>query len=203
MDESLDCIMELMQGEHRHPQDRLVHPERGAAAADALLAAGHGDGGRLLALAGRGRGVGQARHRHAVDRRHVRRGAAGAMPRTGRSTRRRRRKAGKTPDRSKWRIVTFAHVAETREKARADMAYGLADFCQLLHRRRDVPDRAGRHRRSGRVPDQQRACLHRHAGRLHPALRAAVAGLGRRLRRRPAARRTTGRTGRRPSAATS
>jgi limonene 1,2-monooxygenase len=27
-------------------------------------------------------------------------------------------KAGKTPDRSKWRIVTFAHVAETREKAR-------------------------------------------------------------------------------------
>jgi limonene 1,2-monooxygenase len=37
-------------------------------------------------------------------------------------------KAGKTPDRSKWRIVTFAHVAETREKARADMAYGLADF---------------------------------------------------------------------------
>jgi limonene 1,2-monooxygenase len=37
-------------------------------------------------------------------------------------------KAGKTTDRSKWRIVTFAHVAETREKARADMAYGLADF---------------------------------------------------------------------------
>jgi limonene 1,2-monooxygenase len=37
-------------------------------------------------------------------------------------------KAGRTTDRSKWRIVTFAHVAETREKARADMAYGLADF---------------------------------------------------------------------------
>jgi len=41
-------------------------------------------------------------------------------------------KAGKTPDRSKWRIVTFAHVAETREKARADMAYGLADFCRYF-----------------------------------------------------------------------
>ncbi len=42
------------------------------------------------------------------------------------------RKAGKTPDRSKWRIVTFVHVAETREKARADMAYGLDAFCRYF-----------------------------------------------------------------------
>ncbi len=42
------------------------------------------------------------------------------------------RKAGKTADRSKWRIVTFAHVAETREKARADMAQGLAEFCKYF-----------------------------------------------------------------------
>ena len=41
-------------------------------------------------------------------------------------------KAGKTADRSKWRIVTFAHVAETREKARADMAYGLKDFARYF-----------------------------------------------------------------------
>ena len=41
-------------------------------------------------------------------------------------------KAGKTPDRSKWRIVTFAHVAETREKARADMKYGLDDFVRYF-----------------------------------------------------------------------
>jgi limonene 1,2-monooxygenase len=40
--------------------------------------------------------------------------------------------AGKTTDRSKWRIVTFAHVAETREKARADMAYGLKDFSRYF-----------------------------------------------------------------------
>ena len=40
--------------------------------------------------------------------------------------------AGKTPDRSKWRITTFAHVAETREKARADMAHGLADFAKYF-----------------------------------------------------------------------
>jgi limonene 1,2-monooxygenase len=41
-------------------------------------------------------------------------------------------KAGKKSDRSKWRIVTFAHIAETREKARADMAYGLADFARYF-----------------------------------------------------------------------
>jgi limonene 1,2-monooxygenase len=34
----------------------------------------------------------------------------------------------KTPDRRKWRIVSFAHVAETREQARADMKFGLEDF---------------------------------------------------------------------------
>jgi limonene 1,2-monooxygenase len=38
------------------------------------------------------------------------------------------RAAGKVPDRRNWRIVTFAHVAETREQARADVAFGLADF---------------------------------------------------------------------------
>jgi limonene 1,2-monooxygenase len=35
---------------------------------------------------------------------------------------------GKTPDRRNWRIVTFAHVAETREQARADVTFGLDDF---------------------------------------------------------------------------
>jgi limonene 1,2-monooxygenase len=38
------------------------------------------------------------------------------------------RAAGKTPDRRKWRIVTFAHVAETTEQARADVKFGLEDF---------------------------------------------------------------------------
>jgi limonene 1,2-monooxygenase len=42
------------------------------------------------------------------------------------------KKAGKVADRSKWRIVTFAHVAETREKARADMAYVLEAFCKYF-----------------------------------------------------------------------
>jgi limonene 1,2-monooxygenase len=38
------------------------------------------------------------------------------------------RAAGKTPDRRKWRIVTFAHVAETREQAHADVKFGLENF---------------------------------------------------------------------------
>jgi len=45
------------------------------------------------------------------------------------------RGAGKPIDRSKWRIVTFAHVAPTREQARADMAHGLQDFANYF---RDV-----------------------------------------------------------------
>lgn len=40
--------------------------------------------------------------------------------------------AGRTPDRSKWRITTFAHVAETREKARADVAFGLERFAKYF-----------------------------------------------------------------------
>src|SRR5215469_4563345 len=42
------------------------------------------------------------------------------------------RAAGNTPDRRKWRIVTFAHVAETAEQARADMRYGLKDFVRYF-----------------------------------------------------------------------
>ncbi|CAN5889641.1 LLM class flavin-dependent oxidoreductase [soil metagenome] len=40
--------------------------------------------------------------------------------------------AGKVADRSKWRIVTFVHVAETREKACAEVSYGMADFCRYF-----------------------------------------------------------------------
>ena len=42
------------------------------------------------------------------------------------------RENGKVADRRKWRIVTFAHVAETREQARADMKFGLEDFVRYF-----------------------------------------------------------------------
>jgi limonene 1,2-monooxygenase len=38
------------------------------------------------------------------------------------------RAAGKAPDRRNWRIVTFAHVAETREQAYDDVKFGLENF---------------------------------------------------------------------------
>jgi limonene 1,2-monooxygenase len=42
------------------------------------------------------------------------------------------REHGKSVDRSKWRIVTFAHVATSREQARKDVEFGLADFARYF-----------------------------------------------------------------------
>ena len=39
---------------------------------------------------------------------------------------------GKVADRKKWRIVTFAHVADTREQARKDVEFGLQKYCQYF-----------------------------------------------------------------------
>ena len=39
---------------------------------------------------------------------------------------------GKPADRRKWRIVTLVHIAPTRERARADMEFGLAEFCRYF-----------------------------------------------------------------------
>jgi limonene 1,2-monooxygenase len=38
------------------------------------------------------------------------------------------RRNGKTPDRRNWRVVTLAHVADTREQARADVKFGLEAY---------------------------------------------------------------------------
>jgi limonene 1,2-monooxygenase len=42
------------------------------------------------------------------------------------------REHGKAVDRSKWRIVTFAHVAPTREQARKDVEFGLDAFARYF-----------------------------------------------------------------------
>ena len=39
---------------------------------------------------------------------------------------------GKPAERHKWRIVTLAHIAPTREQARAEMGFGLAEFCRYF-----------------------------------------------------------------------
>jgi limonene 1,2-monooxygenase len=131
MSESLDCIMELMQGgtvsrktdwftldEARLQLMPYTQPAMEMAAAcsrspvGAVASGKHGIG--MLAIGGTsdeallGHAKNWSIHEDAAT------------------------KAGKKSDRSKWRIVTFAHVAETREKARADMAHGLADFCKYF-----------------------------------------------------------------------
>ena len=94
---------------------------------------------------------------------------------------------GKTPDRSKWRIVTFAHVAETREQARRDVKFGLDDFRRYFTEVATFPiippDITGDP--ADYLIESGLAC-NRHAGRLHSPFRAPVAGLERRLRRRAA-----------------
>ena len=67
-----------------HQEDRLVRPARSAAAAQKLLAADDGDGGRLRALADRRAAGRQARHRHDLARRHLGRCAQGACGELGR-----------------------------------------------------------------------------------------------------------------------
>jgi limonene 1,2-monooxygenase len=90
------------------------------------------------------------------------------------------RAVGKTPDRRKWRIVTFAHVAETREQARAD-----GKLQTLFQRSGDVPHHPARHYgRLGRVSGCIGSCLYRHAGGLRAPFRAIVARLERQVRRR-------------------
>jgi limonene 1,2-monooxygenase len=127
LDEALDVIMELMQGgmvtkktdwfdivEARLQFKSYSQPMMEMAVASArsptgaLSAGKHGIG--MLAIGGTSDDALKA---HAAN--------WGVYEETARAH-------GKTADRRKWRIVTFAHVAETREQARADMQFGLDDF---------------------------------------------------------------------------
>jgi len=127
LEESLDVIMALMQGglvtkktdwfdlrEARLQLKSYSQPMMEMAVASArsptgaLMAGKHGIG--MLAIGGTSDDALKA---HASN--------WGVYEETARAH-------GRTADRRKWRIVTFAHVAETREQARADMQFGLDDF---------------------------------------------------------------------------
>jgi len=127
LDESLDVIMELMQGrmvtkktdwfdlrEARLQLKSYSQPMMEMAVASsrspvgALAAGRHGIG--MLSIGGTSD---EALKAHASNWSVYEESA---------------RTNGKEPDRRKWRIVTFAHVAQTREQARADVEFGLKDF---------------------------------------------------------------------------
>jgi limonene 1,2-monooxygenase len=127
LDESLDVVVALMQGrmvtkktdwfdlhEARLQLSSYSQPTMEMAVASArsptgaLQAGKHGIG--MLAIGGTSDDALKA---HASN--------WGAYEETARAN-------GHTPNRRKWRIVTFAHVAETREQARADVKFGLENF---------------------------------------------------------------------------
>src|SRR5881394_4607443 len=127
LDESLDVIMELMQGrmvtkktdwfdlrEARLQLSSYSQPMMEMAVASArsptgaLQAGKHGIG--MISLGGTSDDALKA---HAAN--------WGVYEEAAREN-------GKVADRRKWRIVTFAHVAETREQARADVKFGLKEF---------------------------------------------------------------------------
>ena len=127
LDEALDVIVELMQGrmvtkktdwfdlcEARLQLPSYSQPmiEMAVASArsptGALQAGKHGIG--MLAIGGTSDDALKA---HASN--------WGVYEETARAN-------GHAPDRRKWRIVTFAHVAETCEQARADVRFGLENF---------------------------------------------------------------------------
>ena len=127
LDESLDVIMELMQGrvvtkktdwfdlrEARLQLKSYSQPMMEMAVASsrsptgALAAGKHGIG--MLSIGGTSDDALKA---HASN--------WGVYEEAARAN-------GKTPDRRKWRIVTFAHVADTKEQAFKDVRFGLEDF---------------------------------------------------------------------------
>lgn len=131
LDESLDVIMELMQGrmvtkktdwfdlrEARLQLQSYSQPmiEMAVAAArsptGALAAGKHGIG--MLAIGGASH---EALKAHAANWEVYEEAA---------------RANGHTPDRRKWRIVSFAHVAESAEQARRDVKFGLDDFVRYF-----------------------------------------------------------------------
>ena len=84
LDESLDVIVELMQGHMVTKKTDWFDLREARLQLVELFAADDGDGGRLGALADRRAAGRQARHRHAVDRRHLGRRAQGARGELGR-----------------------------------------------------------------------------------------------------------------------
>jgi limonene 1,2-monooxygenase len=131
MTESLDCIMELMNGRTVHQttdwftlnQARLQLASYSQPAMEMAVACSRSPVG---AVASGKHGIGMLSIGGTSDEALLGHAKNWSIHEEAAA------KAGKKPDRSKWRIVTFAHVAETREKARADMAYGLKDFARYF-----------------------------------------------------------------------
>ena len=133
MEESLDTIVALMKGETMTRKSKLVRAQECAAQRRLLYAADDGDGGHGDPVAG-GRGPRPAKHglglltlgpmSDAVLEHHVA---------NWRIYEAECKKNGHIADRRNWRITVMMHVAETREKAYADAAWGFREFNDYSH----------------------------------------------------------------------
>ncbi len=108
-------------------------------------------------------GRGQARHRHAVDRRHGQQGMD-LLAQHWNTWEEVALENGHVADRSKWRLVGPMHLAETREQAERDVEYGIVEFsryfthilpaarCRATPRPRSSPTTGSRASRSSARP---------------------------------------------------
>ena len=132
MNESLDAIVRLMRGEMvtektdwytlqsaRLQLQPYTQPEMEMAVASARSPVGAVASGRhglgMISIGGTSE---EALVAHAANWRVYEESAIGA---------------GRQPDRRKWRLTTFAHVAETREQARKDVEFGLPHFARYFN----------------------------------------------------------------------
>ena len=111
------------------------------------------------------------------------------------------RPSSATPaDRRSWRLVSQIHVAETREQAYRDVAYGLDDYFEYFRKVAALPivPEGGPDDLADQLNSMRRR-RGRHARRLHRAHRAAHRAEQRRLRHASWSRPTSGPTRRPPS----
>ncbi len=132
MNESLDVIVALMQGESITRKTdwfdlvdaRLQLPPYTRPRMEMAVAASHSPAGALAA--GR-HGIGMLSiggtsddaMKHHANNWNMYEEAARAN--------------GHVPDRKNWRLVTMMHIAETREKAKENVRYGLEQYCDYFH----------------------------------------------------------------------
>ena len=155
MDEALDCIVKLLRGETVTHKSDWFELSNARLQMTPFYAAVHRDRGGEPGFADRRHGGG----RHGVGLLSIGATSAGgfnALASNWAIAQQSARDNGQSVDRSAWRLVGPMHIAETREQARADVAFRVEEVALLFHRGRGAAD-GGRHRYgSGRCADRVR-----------------------------------------------
>ena len=139
MEEALEAILAAAGRRDGDHGDRLVHAGQSAAAAAPLPAPlPRGRGGRP-GVAGRPACGRSLRLQPALHRRHLDRAASTCWAPTGTSWRSAPTEFGTTVNRNGWRLVGPMHIADTKEQAVADVAFGLEEWVDYFQRVAALP----------------------------------------------------------------